>query len=96
MKTLSTGVRYLLTGLLLVVVWHHAHWSVTLCLGLCCLGVEVQQVSNHLSERAVLAFSAAMLECFLHTLPVDARERLLKDFMAKHGESISDFGNEDE
>ncbi len=96
MKTIVTGVRYLLTGFLLVVVWHHAHWSVALCLGLCSLSIEVQQVSTHLSERAVLAFSAAMLECFLHTLPVEAREKLLRDFMSKHGENISDFGKGDE
>jgi hypothetical protein len=35
-------IRYILTIILLTVVWFHAHWSVALCLSLIFIATEMQ------------------------------------------------------
>ena len=45
-------VRLLLTIMLLVVVWMHAHWSVALCLTLCVIALELMV---HIQRKLILA-----------------------------------------
>ncbi len=44
-------IRDGLAAWLLWVVWHHAHWSVALCLTLCCVAIEAHNLTMILRKE---------------------------------------------
>jgi dolichol kinase len=47
-------IRCILTVILLVVIWHHAHWSVALALTLICTGLEYSVLQSRVVSQRLM------------------------------------------
>jgi hypothetical protein len=50
-------IRYVLTAILLIVVWNHAHWSVALCLTLAAIATELEVKAYSTLKKQVLSIT---------------------------------------
>ena len=66
-------IRLLLTGWLLFVVWHHAHWSVALVLTLLAIAEEVRTYNQH-----VKAETEALQQHLEEMFPIGMKQQIKK------------------